>query len=331
MSRRTFSPGEVVRAVGHLGRQHAGERASRAAASAASAGRARGAERRCGQAAGADEGRATAEPVGLIIVWSSRSGVLHGICTLALWPSRGRLWVFASPMTAAIDERRPRVLHIGDRGRRLVATLARPAYALYTRRLRREVQAAAAPRHLAVILDGNRRWAAGEGLRDAGAGHRRGADKIDELLDWCAPLGIEEITLWALSNENLGRPGSQLSALFDVVCDKLDALEQRALQPDTAMRMRVIGRSEDLPERVAATIRRIEQSTARQPGPSLTIALGYSGRDELIDACKTLVLSLAEAGVPAAAHRRGDHARVARGAPLYRRRARSRPHHPHER
>jgi short-chain Z-isoprenyl diphosphate synthase len=192
-------------------------------------------------------------------------------------------------MSAAIDE-----------GRRIAVALARPAYALYTRRLRRHVRAAAAPRHLAVILDGNRRWAAGEGLRDVGAGHRRGADKIDELLDWCAPLGIEEITLWALSNENLGRPGEQLSALFAVVCDKLDALEQRALRPETAMRLRVIGRSEDLPARVSETIRRIEGSTAGQPGPSLTIALGYSGRDELIDACKTLVQALAESGVPAA-------------------------------
>ena len=191
-------------------------------------------------------------------------------------------------MSAAIDE-----------GRRVAVALARPAYALYTRRLRRSVLAAAAPRHLAVILDGNRRWAAGEGLSDAGAGHRRGADKIEELLDWCAPLGIEEITVWALSNENLGRPGPQLSALFEVVCDKLDVLERRALVPETAMRVRVIGRSDDLPERVSATIRRVEESTAGQPGPSLTIALGYSGRDELIDACKTLVLSLAEAGVPA--------------------------------
>jgi short-chain Z-isoprenyl diphosphate synthase len=187
-----------------------------------------------------------------------------------------------------------------DEGRRVAAALARPAYAIYTRRLRRDVLAAAAPRHVAVILDGNRRWAAGEGLSEAAAGHRRGADKIEELLDWCAPLGIEEITLWALSNENLARPGPQLTALFEVVCDKLDALEQRALRPETAMRVRVIGRSDELPERVSATIRRVEETTAGQPGPSLTIALGYSGRDELIDACKTLVLSLAEAGVPAA-------------------------------
>jgi short-chain Z-isoprenyl diphosphate synthase len=198
-------------------------------------------------------------------------------------------------MTAAsegLDARPARVAGISGRGRRVALWLARPAYVLYTRRLRRHVSAAAAPRHLAVILDGNRRWALGEGLHEAGAGHRRGADKIDELLDWCAPLGIEEITLWALSNENLGRPGSQLTALFDVVCDKLDALEKRALAPETAMRLRVIGRF--------ATIRRIEQSTAGQPGQTLTIALGYSGRDELIDACKALVLSLADDGVPAA-------------------------------
>jgi short-chain Z-isoprenyl diphosphate synthase len=183
-----------------------------------------------------------------------------------------------------LGARSARTAGISGRGRRVAHWLARPAYALYTRRLRRDVRAADAPRHLAVILDGNRRW----------------ADKIDELLDWCAPLGIDEITVWALSNENLGRSDDQLSALFDVVCDKLDALETRALSPDTAMRVRVIGRFEELPERVSSTIRRIEASTAEQPGPSLTIALGYSGRDELIDACKALVLSLAAAGVPAA-------------------------------
>ena len=83
------------------------------------------------------------------------------------------------------------------------------------------------------------------------------------------------------------------------------------------MRVRVIGRFEELPERVCATIRRIETSTADQPGPSLTIALGYSGRDELIDACKALVLSLAAAGVPAARIAEADHARVARGPPLH--------------
>ena len=177
---------------------------------------------------------------------------------------------------------------------------ARPAYALYTRRLRREVQAAAAPRHLAVILDGNRRWAAGEGLRDAGAGHRRGADKIDELLDWCAPLGIEEITaVGALERESraprIAADGALRRRLRQARCARAARAaggHRDAHARDRALRGSARARLGDDPP--------VEQSTAQQPGPSLTIALGYSGRDELIDACKTLVLSLAEAGVPAA-------------------------------
>ena len=144
---------------------------------------------------------------------------------------------------------------------------ARPAYALYTRRLRRDVRAAAgAP---APGRDPRRQppLGAGEGLSEAGAGHRRGADKIEELLDWCAPLGDRgDHRLGALEREPRP-PRAAADALFDVVCDKLDALEQRALRPETAMRVRVIGRSEELPERVSATIRRIEESTAASAGP----------------------------------------------------------------
>ena len=213
----------------------------------------------------------------------------------------------------------------------MAVALGRPAYALYTRRLRRDVLAAPVPRHLAVILDGNRRWAAGEGLRDAGAGHRRGADKIDELLDWCAPLGIGEITVWALSNENLGRSEEQLAALFEVVCDKLAALEERALQPETAMRVRVIGRFETLPERVSETIRRIEavdRRTAR-PDPHDRARLQRPRRaDRRLQDARRVARRRRS---PGRAHRRADHARVARGPPLHGGRARSRPHHPHER
>ncbi len=86
------------------------------------------------------------------------------------------------------------------------------------------------------------------------------------------------------------------------------------------MRVRVIGRFDELPERVSSTIRRDRGVDGAQPGPSLTIALGYSGRDELIDACKALVLSLAERGRAGGADRRADHARVARGPPLHGRR-----------
>ena len=151
-----------------------------------------------------------------------------------------------------------------------------------------------------MILDGNRRWARAKGCSDAGAGHRRGADKIDELLDWCAPLGIEEITLWALSNENLGRPGRSSPPSSTSSATSSTRSRSARCEPRDRDALRVIGRFEDLPSASRRPSARVEQSTAQQPGPSLTIALGYSGRDELIDACKTLVLSLADAGVPAA-------------------------------
>jgi short-chain Z-isoprenyl diphosphate synthase len=161
------------------------------------------------------------------------------------------------------------------------------------------VRAADAPVHVAVILDGNRRWASGLGLTEPGAGHRHGADKVDELLDWCAAVRISEVTVWAVSNENLLRTEEELNSLLAIVEGKLEALAGRAAHGDTPMRIRVIGRVGELPARLQRTIDRVERRTAGHRGLTLNIALGYSGRDELIDACRALVLALAQAGVPA--------------------------------
>jgi short-chain Z-isoprenyl diphosphate synthase len=172
--------------------------------------------------------------------------------------------------------------------------LLAPLYRIYTDRLRHEVRRAAVPHHLAVILDGNRRWASEAGLADVSAGHRHGADKIDDLLEWCSGLSIAEVTLWALSSENLGRESGELATLLDVVADKLDALAEGPL------RIRVFGRFDGLPDRLQQVIERAEVKTARNAGLRLNIALGYSGRDELVDACRAMVRSLADEGVSAA-------------------------------
>jgi short-chain Z-isoprenyl diphosphate synthase len=183
---------------------------------------------------------------------------------------------------------------------RVSGLLLAPLYRVYTDRLRREVRRAPVPEHVAVILDGNRRFAAEARLASVDEGHRRGADKIDELLDWCAELGIAEVTLWALSGENLGRRSDELSALFDVVAGKLDELTARAARPGHAMRIRVFGRFDALPARLLAAIEATEAATATHEGLRLNIALGYSGRDELVDACRSLVRQLAAEGVAAA-------------------------------
>jgi short-chain Z-isoprenyl diphosphate synthase len=191
-----------------------------------------------------------------------------------------------------------RPLAVAGRARRTVSgALLAPLYKLYTERLRHQVRQAVVPHHVAVILDGNRRWATEAGLRDLSDGHRQGADKIDDLLDWCSDLGIGEVTLWALSGENLSRRAGELTALLDVVAEKLDSLVEHASR--RPMRIRVFGRFDGFPPRLLEAIEHAEATTAGYSGLRLNIALGYSGRDELVDACRALVTGLAGRGVPA--------------------------------
>jgi short-chain Z-isoprenyl diphosphate synthase len=187
----------------------------------------------------------------------------------------------------------------GNLRRRLAPALLAPLYSVYTARLRRRVRRAPPPNHVAVILDGNRRWASLAGLPETGAGHQRGADKVDELLSWCADLSIGEVTVWALSNENLARSQAELSALHEIVADKLGALAERAGRQAPGMRIRVFGRLQGLPERLSETIERVEAETAGYEGLTLNVALGYSGRDELVDAMRALIRSLAAQGISA--------------------------------
>jgi short-chain Z-isoprenyl diphosphate synthase len=199
--------------------------------------------------------------------------------------------------TGSLLARRPRLFTGWAREghRRLAELFLAPIYRYYLVRLRHEIQGSTLPAHVAVILDGNRRWASLSGLREPWAGHRAGANKLDELLDWCVRLGIEQVTVWALSNENLERPERELAELLDVVADKLEALA--LLHRDQSIRIRVVGRVDDLPERVRRSIEEVETATAQNAGLRLNIAVGYSGRDELVDASRALVRELAAEGV----------------------------------
>jgi short-chain Z-isoprenyl diphosphate synthase len=185
------------------------------------------------------------------------------------------------------------------RTHRLSHLLVAPIYSFYTARLRHEVERLPLPAHVAVILDGNRRWASLAGFQEAADGHRAGADKLDELLDWCVRLGIGQVTVWALSNENLGRSADEVSGLLDVVADKLRSLAE--LHGRQSVRIRVYGRLEELPEGLQEAIRFAEEATAENDGLRLNIALGYSGRDELVDATRALVKRLVSEDLDAAA------------------------------
>ena len=113
----------------------------------------------------------------------------------------------------------------------MASTVARqvalaPVYRAYTSRLRAEVLARPVPEHVALIMDGNRRWARQLG-GGAGVGHRHGANKAIELLDWCSDLGIREVTLWALSLENLDRAPEEVEVITEIARQTLTALSER--------------------------------------------------------------------------------------------------------
>ena len=186
-------------------------------------------------------------------------------------------------------------------GIRLAAVALRPAYAVYLRRLRAEVAAQPVPEHVAVIMDGNRRWAARSGHSDPGFGHRAGAEKALELVDWCAETGVREVTLWALSLENLGRSEDEVGTIAGVATDALTALATGRRRTRVPVRLRVIGRRDVLPETLRTAIEGAS-SVSRDDGTmTVTVALGYSGRDELIEAFRATVRDLVADGTDPAA------------------------------
>src|SRR5258708_36874042 len=98
-------------------------------------------------------------------------------------------------------------------------------YRLYERRLEASLSRSRVPRHVGVMCDGNRRWARSAGMTDVSSGHRKGADKIFELLDWCRDAGVEVVTLWLLSTDNLvARPESEIEPLLRIIEDTVTDL-----------------------------------------------------------------------------------------------------------
>ncbi|MCA5892812.1 isoprenyl transferase [Isoptericola sp. NEAU-Y5] len=154
-------------------------------------------------------------------------------------------------------------------------------YGLYERRLSAALPAQQIPRHVGVILDGNRRWARSFG-ETAATGHRRGADKIAEFLGWAEELGVEVVTLWMLSTDNLARPREELADLLDIIRDAVQDLAS-----SRRWRLRVMGRLDLLPEEVAAAIRDAAAATDDVEGLQVNVAIGYGGRYEIADAVRS--------------------------------------------
>jgi short-chain Z-isoprenyl diphosphate synthase len=167
-------------------------------------------------------------------------------------------------------------------------------YGVYERRLARGLahSKAPVPRHVGVILDGNRRWARATGQADVSDGHQRGADKIEELLRWCDEAGVELVTLWLLSTDNLSRPAAELQPLLRII----ESVVIDLAAAGNRWTVNVVGALDLLPAETARVLKEAAASTAGRPGVEVNVAVGYGGRREIADAVRAMLQSHAATG-----------------------------------
>jgi short-chain Z-isoprenyl diphosphate synthase len=166
-------------------------------------------------------------------------------------------------------------------------------YTLYERNLARNLDPGRLPGHVAVMLDGNRRWARSVGTSVA-HGHRAGADNITELLQWSAEVGIGRVTLWMLSTDNLERDQDEIADLLEIIVVVVDQLAD-----DGRWRVHVVGALDLLPRDVADRLSAAEARNALvvSEGLDVNVAIGYGGRHEITDAVRALLREMDAKGI----------------------------------
>lgn len=163
---------------------------------------------------------------------------------------------------------------------------------LYARRVEGHLDHAQVPKHIGVIVDGNRRWAKAAGSTTA-QGHRAGADKIEEFLGWCSETEVEVVTLWLLSTDNFDRPQEELLPLLDIIEDVV-----RTLAADGRWRIHHVGTPDLLPDRVQTVLKKAQDATEGNTGVLVNVAIGYGGRQEIADAVRSMLYEAHRQGTP---------------------------------
>jgi len=165
-------------------------------------------------------------------------------------------------------------------------------YGAYERRLAKRLNPQSLPRHVGVMLDGNRRWARANGFEPKD-GHQAGADKIKDLLAWCEEAGVEVVTLWLLSTDNLDRSRGEIVPLLKIIeaaVADLAAAQRWRLHP--------IGALDLLPAESAASLKASAEATRGVSGMHVNVACPYGGRREIADAVRAMLLEHSGRGTP---------------------------------
>ncbi|MGW4302878.1 isoprenyl transferase [Streptomyces sp. NPDC004646] len=162
---------------------------------------------------------------------------------------------------------------------------------LYARRVEGHLDHAQVPKHIGVIMDGNRRWAKAAGSSTV-HGHRAGAEKIEEFLGWCSETDVGVVTLWLLSTDNFDRPQDELGPLLGIIEDVV-----RTLASDGRWRVHHVGTLDLLPAGMQRTLKETEEATRQVDGIVVNVAIGYGGRQEIADAVRSMLLDAQDKGV----------------------------------
>jgi short-chain Z-isoprenyl diphosphate synthase len=167
-------------------------------------------------------------------------------------------------------------------------------YRLYAHRLRRQLVGGPVPRHVGIIMDGNRRWARAQGMPDPSLGHKYGADHVENVLNWCQKAGIRHVTVFVCSTENLvNRANAEVAFLMQVI----EQVVADKLSHDPAWQVHVAGDLDILPDTTARALKSaVESSRGCASGAHVTLAVGYGGRQEVIDAFRALLNEHAQKG-----------------------------------
>ncbi len=175
----------------------------------------------------------------------------------------------------------------------ITKSLVETAYRAYETKLLRIVKAGKIPKHIGIIMDGNRRFARELGL-DPVEGHIMGKNKLEEVLEWCRELGIKIVTVYAFSTENFKRSQEEVKKLMDLFVDSLKKAADDERTHRYQMRIRVIGQTNILPREVRDAIRYAEEKTKNYTKILLNVAIAYGGRQEIVNAVKKIAMEVKE-------------------------------------
>jgi tritrans,polycis-undecaprenyl-diphosphate synthase [geranylgeranyl-diphosphate specific] len=162
-------------------------------------------------------------------------------------------------------------------------------YRLYEWYITRDLKPEKMPKHVAIIMDGNRRYSRLQGNMDVVKGHEIGVDTLEKVLDWSIELGIEIITVYAFSTENFNRPEHEVEGLMNLFVKNFKRLVDHEKIHKNEVKVKVVGKTELIPENVREAIKEAEDATAHYNKRLFNIAIGYDGRLEIIDSFKKII------------------------------------------